>query len=514
MRSKAATWTLLLLAAAGGIASECQAQYKVRDRICIADVRKAPPVLPANPIPIGCELVDCCPGCPGGGQIEWRVSIEGKILSGAEIALQGLSAEQLGRVKAQRGRVDQGRLQLRPGVTTIQGLPRSSGERSPVAALRPIFDPRVAADLPPGQNQPAGQIVVQQLLDNVVINNFDWKIFIRPCERPPVPPLPRHDIVKIDGLQAGEQAIVMLDVRKTGGCHDGSAGAGSEWVFPSTGVTLHENLLPQGACPNSEVAVFSKNHFMQLEPITTWTNALGDLHTVTLQPLKDVAVHIWVFDDANPTVAQQRVDTAQQHIDLATQIYGDQRAGVRFVPTIRKVASSDQQTVRNGINSNGTTCLNVATFNGTGFYTPNTLNVYYVDKTFRGKNCAIAPSPPLCTSDATTYPPGDANITFIGTTAATTSLAHEIGHAFGLRPAACDGHTENRTDIATDNLMNALGADERKTLTLGQIFRMYTHDDAWGGSMLLKNNIPGGVGRSCVPNVYGATCPELSVDWP
>ena len=508
MRSKAAISRLFLLAV-GAIAYESYAQVTVRERICIAEVRKAPPLLPAKPIPIGCELVDCCPGCPAGGQIEWRVSIEGRILSGAEIGLHGLSAEQLGRVKPQQGRVDQGRLQLRPGVTTIQGLPRSSGERSPVAALRPIFDPRVAADLPPGQNQPAGQIVVQQLLDNVVINNFDWKIFIRPCERPPVPPLPRHDIVKINGLQSGEQAIVMLDARKVGGCHDGSAGAASEWVFPSTGMTLHENLLPPDAtCTSSEVAVFTKNHFMQLEPITTWTNALGDLHTVTLQPLKDVPVHIWVFDDATK-------DKAQEHIDLATQIYGDQRAGVRFVPTIQKVTNSaDQQTVRNGVNSTGTTCLNLAAIKGTTFYTPNTLNVYYVNKTFRGKNCAIAPSPPLCTSDATTYPPGDANITFIGSTAATTSLAHEIGHAFGLRPAACDGHTENRTDMLWDNLMNALGADERKTLTLGQIFRMYTHDDAWGGSMLLKNNIPGGVGRSCVPNVYGATCPELSVDWP
>jgi hypothetical protein len=73
MRSTAATWTLFVLAASG-IAFESHAQYKVRDRICIADLRKAPPVLPANPVPIGCELVDCCPGCPGGGLIEWRVS--------------------------------------------------------------------------------------------------------------------------------------------------------------------------------------------------------------------------------------------------------------------------------------------------------------------------------------------------------------------------------------------------------------------------------------------------------
>ena len=38
---------------------------------------------------------------------------------------------------------------------------------------------------------------------------------------------------------------------------------------------------------------------------------------------------------------------------------------------------------------------------------------------------------------------GDANITFIGGNANLATLAHEIGHAFGLRPGDQGGHTNN-----------------------------------------------------------------------
>jgi hypothetical protein len=47
------------------------------DRICIADPAK-PPILRTTPIPVGCELVDCCPGCLGSGPFEWRINIDSR----------------------------------------------------------------------------------------------------------------------------------------------------------------------------------------------------------------------------------------------------------------------------------------------------------------------------------------------------------------------------------------------------------------------------------------------------
>ena len=507
MRTKVAL-SILVIAAAGAMSPPSHGfGQKVVDRLCIADALKAAPFENGRPIPIGCELVDCCPGCPGAGAIEWRIQIGGAGITGAELTLEGLSGDEVSRVRVQGARPERNRLLLGRGLTRIQGLPFATRNRVGFAVVRPLVD----VDLAGKQLDPAGDIIVQQFIDNSLINNYDWRIFIKPCDRVPVPPLRFEDRVKIDGLQVGEEAVVMLDARKASGCHDGSGGAASEWLLSSTGVTVVENLLFPAGC-SSEIAVFSTNHFMHLETVTTWTNSPGDVHTITLQPLMDVNVHIWVPDDVTAAVAQQHITTAKDH-------YVSQRAGVRFVPTIRKLADvstepNPQQVVNAGVSSSGSACLDLASIQAKPYYTPKTLNVYYVNKAFRGRNCAIKATPPSCTLDASTYPPGDANMIFIGALAASTSLAHEIGHAYGLRPAACDGHTENVADIPSDNIMNALGADERRTLTLGQVFRMHTHADPWGGTMLIRNNVPWRTGRSCLPNAFGAACPALTVDWP
>jgi hypothetical protein len=110
----------------------------------------------------------------------------------------------------------------------------------------------------------------------------------------------------------------------------------------------------------------------------------------------------------------------------------------------------------------------------------------------------------------------DANITFIGPDANETTLAHELGHAYGLRPISCGAHA-----FGPDFPDNIMISDEmssnvtRAKLTLGQVFRMNTHKDAWGGTMLIKNNIPKRVPRSCFPEEPpNASCPTLEHPWP
>jgi hypothetical protein len=191
---------------------------------------------------------------------------------------------------------------------------------------------------------------------------------------------------------------------------------------------------------------------------------------------------------------------------------------IEFDPVAGRDREPDAfQIVRDGINNAGDTCLDgIDVIKTKPFYTAKTLNVYYVDGKFTGKNCAIKQSPFPCPTNPASFAAGDANITFVGIKANPTTVAHEIGHAFGLRPAACDGHTEGVATIAKDNLMctgTTCNAD-RTTFTPGQVFRMNTHSDFWGGTMLIPNNIPGRTPRACAPNAVGKLCPALDLPWP
>ena len=480
------------------------------DRICIADPSK-PPMLRTAPIPVGCELVDCCPGCPGSGAFEWRINMDSRTFGEAELKFEGFSGEELRQLRLDGPvRLDGDRLRLRPGQTRIGGIPYKQGEPVRVGLLRPIAE-RMKAQPPRAGDGSTDQIRVTQHLGGFIVNDFDWRFYIRPCQRVPKPPLRLEDKLQILGLDLGDEVVAMLDARRKTGCHDGGAGASSEWVFASSGTSSFENLLNPGTC-NSELAIFSKKHRAHLErPVTTWTNAPGDVHTVTLQPLMDVEVHIWVSDDATLAKAQTQIDTARA-------LYIENRVGVRFVGRVRKLSdvTSDpnpEAVVNAGVSADGLQCLELGPIQSKPYYTPKTLNIYYVGKPFKGRNCAIKRVPTICTSSATAFPPGDANINFIGSLHSSTTLAHEIGHAYGLRPAICGGHTEP-PKFGPDNIMAAGGGDERVSLTLGQVFRMHSHMDAWGGSMLIHNNIPSAPARLCAPNVIGPACPALEVDWP
>jgi hypothetical protein len=511
MRKALCSWSLLLLLAPSPFAGAFNDHLV--DRICIADLAASAALEKRKSIPVGCELVDCCPGCPGPGPIEWRVAIDAKVLAGAELRFEGLSPARLKQLKIEGNAKRQGnRIVLGPGSSRIRGLPFSADAPVPVGLLRPLTRKKPAARTMPASGTVTEHVSVRQFRGQFLLNEFDWIFLIRRCG--PIIDPPFFDKLRIKGIAAGDDVVVMLDGRTLGQCSDG-APPGPEWIFRSTGETSLPNLLaPISGC-NSEIAIFSKKHAMKWETGVAWTNSPGDVHTVTLDPLIEVPVHIWVVDDATKA-------TAQQHIDRAEFLYRENMVGLQLVPTIRKLSdvSSESdafQTVRDGINNAGNTCLDgIDVIKTKPFYTAKTLNVYYVDKQFTGKNCAIKESPFPCPTNPSSFDAGDANITFVGIQANPTTVAHEIGHAFGLRPAACDGHTEGVTTIAKDNLMctGTTCNPDRTTFTPGQVFRMNTHTDFWGGTMLIPNNIPGRTPRACAPNTADKLCPALELQWP
>jgi hypothetical protein len=318
------------------------------------------------------------------------------------------------------------------------------------------------------------------------------------------------DTLQIDNIVAGENVVVMGDARISTGCRN-------DFVSRSTGtMTSSLNLLSPQKC-NSETAIFSSNSPMLLDTPVNWTDGNADHHKSTLKPLLMVPVRVWIADNTAGAEARAKDDLKQ-----ANNLYKANKVGVRFVGTFKNVSASAGavSAIEAGVSTTPHLLCTpaIASLKTSGVYKKKRLNVYYVKQGFTGRNCAILDVPPGCDCTCAMAKPadGDGNVTYIGTTSNKASLAHEFGHAFGLRPASCGGHTDpggNITGFTDSNIMWGGGDENRSKFTLGQVFRMHTHTDKWGGSMLIANGLVSGPHRGCRPNVATARCPALQKDW-
>lgn len=316
-----------------------------------------------------------------------------------------------------------------------------------------------------------------------------------------------QDRLKIQGIVGGDKVVVLGDARKS----SGAGGCANDLVIRSTGNTALPNLLSSAGC-NSEIAIFAANNAMLLDsPVNTWTDNPGDVHTASLQPIIKVPVSVWIANTAAAAATETR---ARKDVARAIALYKRNKVGVQFVPTFTPVSGAAVATINDSVAhtpDDDIECKDVPGVQSSGFYTANTLNVYYVTLDITGRNCAIKQTPTNC--PGTDFEKGDGNITYIGTKANRASLAHEFGHAFGLRPGPCGGHTNAVPGFGPKNIMWAEGDRNRDQFTLGQVFRMNTHRDKWGGTMLINNGLRAGPGRRCPPLTSNATCPALKKDW-
>jgi hypothetical protein len=491
---------LFFFAALGMHAADLMAlNYKLVDRWCIEHLDRMPPFLgKRDPIPVGCEIIDCCPGCPGGGTLEWRIEVGKTVFEGAELRFEGLSPGTLQKLSISGGgKLDGDRIVLRPGTTILKGLPRTASGKVPVASLTPILVKDASAKLVPllSKRKPSPKdvdadklvatITVRQLRGAFQVNDFRWRHVIGFCRVPPVKAMDRLDVRSIAG---GDNTVVMMDSRTA----SGSAGCNNDQVLRSTGTTNLGNVLAAAGC-NSEISIFSATNAMAWEsPVTTWTDNMGDVHTSSLQGIINMPVSVWIAD-TNAAVAAQAVNDMAN----ANQLYAQNKVGVQFQPTFTNVSSNAGAVTTIGTAS----CGAVAAIRASAFYSANALNIYYVNGAFTGENCAR------------TTPVGDGNISYLGTLANLATLAHEIGHALGLRPAGSGGHTNTVAGFGTNNVMWGGGIAARDHFSLGQAFRMNTHTDVWGGTMLINNGLRPGPGRACAPLTTSDLCPALPADW-
>jgi hypothetical protein len=312
-------------------------------------------------------------------------------------------------------------------------------------------------------------------------------------------PLSASDRLKIKKIAGSDKAVVMIDSRVAAG----PDGCRNNEVLRTKSSLAIGNALPASGC-NSEVAVFAARNAMALSA-PTWTAADGDIRTITMRPLIKAPVSIWILN------AGAAAD-APDDIANANRIYKMNKVGVKFIPSFHDVSSN--QTAAAAI---GNSCDAISAIRASSWYTPKTLNIYYVNE--------IKPPPEFppntsipglnCDHFGDGHLNGDADITFIAPRplANRASLAHEIGHAFGLRPGSQGGHVNGLNGFDQKNLMWGGGGPDRDHLTLGQVFRMNTQADEFGGTVLIANGLRPGPGRACPPLITSTTCPPLALDW-
>jgi len=438
------------------------------------------------PIPVGCEVIDCCPGCPGPGPLDWRIHIDETIVSGATLRFEGIPIKQLRElsIKGNAKIDDDGNILLGAGEIEISGLPAEVDGRVPVGFIGPRashdYDgvqqsekrkrasgtDEDASDLPQG-------IEIVQYRGAFQVNQFAARYYLRPCRGAPA-----TDRLVITNNTSTDNTIAMLDFRSG----SGSGGCINDQIVRTTQTANMGSVLSNGRCP-STVSVFSDDNAMSYEPsVSTWTDPLGDTHTVDLQTIITAPVSVWIANNA-------QLAAAQNDIANANLLFNQNNAGVQFNPTYNNVSGNVAAVAAIGVWC--PTAATVGALRASAWYTANTLNAYYVNSAFTGVNCGQ-----------------DRNINFIGTTANLASLTHEFGHAYGLRPSASWGHTNGVAGFGNTNIMWGGGPGTRNNFTVAQSFRMNTDTT----SMLNSNGDRAGPRETCLPNVSSTTCPALSLD--
>jgi len=436
-------------------------------------------------IPVGCEVVDCCPGCPG-PPIDWRINVRGDLLEAVVLKFENLAPEQASQLGIKgTGRWEGTNLQVGKGETLISGFNVGGSSALPVAVPRLVVNKEGVRRLqqtaageadagksPADQDKDRGQmeVLVEQMIGDYVVNEFRFIYRITRCPRPVLP----SDKIDLDNNTTNDSAVILLDGRT------GSTTCADDTIFRGSDIIDVGSVLTNGAC-NSEVAVFSDDNAMQfLTPVNSWTDPTTDVLRVNMTPILHAPVTFWL-------VRAGELARATGDLANANLLYNSNNVGIAFDGTFQDISGT-----AGAANTIGTGCANIGAIAGSAFFTPNRLNVYYVDSAFTGVNCT-----------------GNRNIIFVGTTANNQTLAHEFGHSFSLSPANSGGHTNGLPGFDGTNIMQGGGAG-RTHFSEGQAFRMNVNVT----STINVNGVRTGPVRNpaCAPLTTSNICPALALN--
>ena len=272
------------------------------------------------------------------------------------------------------------------------------------------------------------------------------------------------DVVTLVALTAGRQdnnAIVLVSGRRGSNCIEHEVNRG----WGAVKVTAFGQWNSSSIKCVAELAVLSVDHamFIQRNP---WTNGPDPLTPALQRPLGPT-LNIWVVANGADVLKQVDTDTAQ-----ASSLYSASRVGVSF-GTNGKVTQISPTAPQADIIGDG--CYDLALLRGAPppLYQPDQINIYYVPRIKmgglfgeRGFNCFEYGAPNVIYISLQDY--------------AEVTLAHELGHALGLRGTM--GHVTRQRFGSGNIMVGSMDIDVlegRDRFSLGQAYRMNVEEDSW-----------------------------------
>lgn len=458
--------------------------------LCLPDLPAA--FLAEIQIPLGCELIDCCPGCPAAGPIDARVRLDGEAVQRATLALRG-------------GGHGEEVVTIARGETWLPRVARAGSEGRPrESALSISLDPSVwkrwereSASARPGTVLGTVSLTFEQLLGTIVVNASALSWTALAC-----PPLQPCDQIAQTGNTDGDRSVILMDARR----QPGANGCSDDEVLRATETAQVGSVLRPAGC-RSEVGVFSEGQAMTFrEEVTDWRDACGDVVPVKLEPMLELPVKAWIavsnldsllwWGEPDPKVV------VKEDFADAAQLYDENKTGIAFDWEPREVEPEGWALIKEKLADTpvldlllepdvaSAVCSLTDGLESIGFRDPDRLNVYYLPLPFTGMICD-----------------DDRNVIFVGLVKKPGTLAHEFGHALSLLGPG--GHPNDLPGFEATNVMWVRDSTPRNHFSLGQAFRMNVDET----SRLNVMGVRQGHTRRCLPDLTSEECPAPHLDW-
>ena len=419
---------------------------------CTEEIQKLNQKLQRHPIVSGCLLRGCCPDCSRDQEISWEVRINGPWT--VTMRLSGVPSGRVINVDDVSHPWERAGLVITRSRTKITRIPRSTDESAVTAHLAVEWS---GANHPTHGQRFPGAVVVNQLIGTKVVNSYRLSVTITQCRPISLFP-PTSNNVRVSEVSA-------------------VAGISSKEPFAlvtGAGSIQTDNLAADGDTTN--VAVFSKGAAAWFGKGLSCPNRPCSWE-VPRNPVLVVPIQVWIADKEIQAATQR----ALHQLRAANWIFEQNALGIVLEPQFRVVTSSrGRETIDAG-------CAHVQELTSSDWFRPGMLNAYFIHADGKpGSNCTL-----------------NRNVVYIGPRPHAETLAHEIGHAFGL-----PGHPEDNEECLTPcNLMREKKSECRTTLSLGQAFRMIFASQ----SQLNKNDVRNLPVSDCDVEATGPQCPPVGL---
>lgn len=396
-------------------------------------------------IPIGCEVIDCCPGCPGPGfSDQFKVVYE---LKGSAVGSFALDIKNSRGLKFGEAHVKSGKVTLKNNNNILTGInpvannptlitPVFRLNESDIRKLQSKWKPTLEAS-PDSAIEEVYTLKVTQTLGNVILRVSEYSFHLKLCFRKP-----DQDKIKLLDNAGNDISFIVSDGRRSGTatCID------DQLANSAATASVGGNMLVKNTC-HDDIVVFSLDDAMGLNEAPNWTNTNGETRNVTLGTPYVMTLNIYIMNGIFNTTRTR----AQNDVARANQLYNSSRCGIQFEANyINATADPEAAGLLNE------DCGSSDAFRTNIGFTNNTLNIYYNgDPGARGWECGGPPT----------------NIILVASYATNETLAHEIGHALTLNHTNAlnnDGIPGN--DFPATNVMFG-GGINRDSFTEGQCFR-------------------------------------------